>query len=154
MPAGSKMDPPLAKAEPISNGGSVSVITSLSTGKKLLYNSNWRRGMRICERNNSADTKVSEEGEGEGVPGIEAEVPLQPLEKTMVRQAVPLQPMEDDGGADIHLQPMEDPTLEQVEAPEEGCDPVGSPCWSRLLAGLLAPWIEEPTPEQVCWQEL
>ncbi|KAK4825369.1 hypothetical protein QYF61_027122 [Mycteria americana] len=42
--------------------------------------------------------------------------PLQPLVKTMVRQAVPLQPMGVNGGADIHLQPMEDPTLEQVDA--------------------------------------
>ncbi|GAB0190535.1 AN1-type zinc finger protein 5-like [Grus japonensis] len=70
------------------------------------------------------------------------------MEKTMVRQAVPLQHMEVDG-ADIHLQPMEDPTLEQVETPEGGCDPMGSPCWSRnvclckniafscLIAGIL-----------------
>ena len=36
MPAGSKMDPPLAKAEPISNSGSTSVITYLRKGKKLL----------------------------------------------------------------------------------------------------------------------
>ncbi|GAB0184875.1 AN1-type zinc finger protein 5-like [Grus japonensis] len=76
------------------------------------------------------------------------------MEKTVVRQAVPLQPMEDDGGADIHLQPVEDPTLEQVEAPKGGCDPVGSPCWSRLLAGPVASWREELTPEQVCWQDL
>ena len=41
---------------------------------------------------------------------------LQPMEKTMVRQAVPLQPMEIHGGADIHLQPVEDPTPEQVDA--------------------------------------
>ncbi|GAB0209450.1 mitochondrial enolase superfamily member 1 [Grus japonensis] len=34
--------------------------------------------------------------------------------KTMVRQAVPLQPMEVDGGADIHLQPVEDSTPEQL----------------------------------------
>ena len=74
------------------------------------------RGMRICERNNSADTKVSEEGGGGGAPGARAEIPLQPMGKTMVRQAVPLQPMEVHGGADIHLQPMEDPMLEQVDA--------------------------------------
>ncbi|GAB0186262.1 AN1-type zinc finger protein 5-like [Grus japonensis] len=37
------------------------------------------------------------------------------MEKTVVRQAVPLQPMEDDGGVDIHLQPMEYPMLEQPE---------------------------------------
>ncbi|GAB0183599.1 AN1-type zinc finger protein 5-like [Grus japonensis] len=81
-------------------------------------------------------------------------IPLRPLEKTMVRQAVPLQPMEDDGGADIHMQPMEDAMLEQVEAPRGDCDPVGSPHWGKLLAGPVAPWKEEPTLEQICWQDL
>ncbi|GAB0180785.1 acid sphingomyelinase-like phosphodiesterase 3b [Grus japonensis] len=74
-----------------------------------------QRGVRRCERNNSADKKVSEEEEAGGAPDTRAEIPLQPVEKTMVRQAVPLQPMEDDGGADIHLQPIEDPMLEQVQ---------------------------------------
>jgi len=67
-------------------------------------------------RNNSADTKIEEEREGEGNSDTRAEIPLQPVEKTMVRQAVPLQPMEVLGGADIHLQSMEDPMLEQVDA--------------------------------------
>ena len=69
--------------------------------------------MRIWEKNNHADTKVSEGGGGGGAG---AEIPLQPMGKTMVRQAVPLQPMEVHGGADIHLQPAEDPTPEQVDA--------------------------------------
>jgi len=68
------------------------------------------------KRNNSADTKVSEEGGGEATPGSGAEIPLQPVEQTVVRQAVPLQPMAVHGGADIHLQPVEDPTLEQLDA--------------------------------------
>ncbi|GAB0185696.1 AN1-type zinc finger protein 5-like [Grus japonensis] len=97
---------------------------------------------------------VREEGGEGGAPGAGAEIPLQPMEKTKVRQAVPLQPMQVHGGADIHLQPVEDPKPEQVEAPEGGCDPVGSPHWSRLLAGPVAPWREEPTPEQVWWQDL
>ncbi|GAB0187939.1 hypothetical protein GRJ2_001259200 [Grus japonensis] len=42
------------------------------------------------------------------------------MENIMVGQAVPLQPMEDDGRANIHLQPMEDPMLEQVVAPKGG----------------------------------
>ncbi|GAB0204038.1 zinc finger and BTB domain-containing protein 5 [Grus japonensis] len=99
------------------------------------------------------------------------------MEKTMVRQPVPLQPMEIDGGADIHLQPMEDPTPEQVEAPEgchdpvgsrllagpgthgerspcwsrfagRTCDPVGDPCWSSLVLKDCTPW-ERPTLEQL-----
>ena len=74
------------------------------------------RGVRICERSNFADTKVSEEGGGGGAPGAGAEIPLQPMMRTMVRQAVPLQPMEVHGEADIHLQPVEDPTPEQVDA--------------------------------------
>ncbi|KAM9591242.1 uncharacterized protein ACIBXB_006115 [Morphnus guianensis] len=90
------------------------------------------RGVRICERNNPADTKVSEEGGGGGAPGAEAEIPLQPVVKTMVRQVVPLQPMEVNGGADIHLQPLEDPTPEQVDVPDGGCDPIRRPRWSRF----------------------
>jgi len=64
MPACSKMDLLLAKAEPITNGSSASGITWLKRGKKLLCNSSnsQKREMRLCERNNSADTKVSEEG--------------------------------------------------------------------------------------------
>ncbi|GAB0201157.1 AN1-type zinc finger protein 5-like [Grus japonensis] len=69
--------------------------------------------------------------------------------KTMVRQAVALWPMEVVGGTNIHLTPVEDPTLEQVDAPKGGCDPMGSLRWSRLLAGPAAPWREEPTLEQV-----
>jgi len=38
---------------------------------------------------NSADTKVSEEGGGGGAPGTRAEILLQPEEQTTVRQAVP-----------------------------------------------------------------
>jgi len=34
VPAGSKMDPQLAKAKPISNGGSASGITQLIRGRK------------------------------------------------------------------------------------------------------------------------
>ena len=45
-----------------------------------------------------------------------AKIPLQPVVMTMVEQVVPLQPMEVHGGAEIHLQTVEDPTLEQVEA--------------------------------------
>jgi len=70
--------------------------------------------VRRCERNNSADTKVSEGGGG-GCPGAGAEIPLQPV-KTMVRQAVPMQPMEAHSGADLHLPPKEHPMLEQLDA--------------------------------------
>ncbi|GAB0181795.1 EH domain-containing protein 4 [Grus japonensis] len=48
---------------------------------------------------------------------------------------------------------MENPMPEQVETPEGGCDPMGSQHWSKLLTTPLAPWREEPTLEQVCWQD-
>ena len=44
----------------------------------------------------------------------------------MVRQLCPA-PREAHGGAETHLQPGEDPTPEQGDVPEGGCDPVGSP---------------------------
>ncbi|GAB0191542.1 polypeptide N-acetylgalactosaminyltransferase 3 [Grus japonensis] len=46
-----------------------------------------------CERNNPADTKVSEEG-GEEVFHALEQIFLQPVEKTVVKQVVPLQSME------------------------------------------------------------
>jgi len=61
------------------------------------------------------DTKVSGEGGVGGTPGARAEIPLQFMEKTVVRPAVTLQPMEIHGGADIHLRPVEDPTQQQVD---------------------------------------
>ncbi|GAB0175773.1 acid sphingomyelinase-like phosphodiesterase 3b [Grus japonensis] len=94
MPAGSKMDPLLAKAEPISNGDSASGIRVEKGKKSTAGEQQPERGVR-CERNNSADTKVSAEGGGGDAPGTRAEIPLQPVVKTMVRQAVPLQPMEE-----------------------------------------------------------
>ncbi|KAK4807043.1 hypothetical protein QYF61_018384 [Mycteria americana] len=85
VPAGSKMDPPLAKAEPTSDSGSASVIIYLRRGKNCCTTAA-ERGVRICERNNYADTKVSEEGGGGGAPGTGAEIPLQPMVKTMLEQ--------------------------------------------------------------------
>jgi len=62
--------------------------------------------------------------------------------------------MEIHSGLDIHLQPVEGTTCQNRWMLKGGCGPVGSPCWSRLLAGPVDPWREEPTPEQVCWQGL
>ncbi|GAB0175561.1 acid sphingomyelinase-like phosphodiesterase 3b [Grus japonensis] len=102
MPADSKMDPPLAKTKPISDGGSSLGITELrSGGKTLLWQQQPKRGVGRCERNNPADTQASAEGGAGGAPGTRAEIPSQPLEKTMVRQAVPLQPTEVHGGAEV-----------------------------------------------------
>ncbi|PKU48834.1 rna-directed dna polymerase from mobile element jockey-like [Limosa lapponica baueri] len=74
---------------------------------------------------------------------------------TMVRQAVPLKPIEVHGGPDMHLQSMEDstPEPEQVDALKGGCDPTGSPCWSGLLAGPVDPWREKSMLEQESTEE-
>ncbi|GAB0178615.1 epimerase family protein SDR39U1 [Grus japonensis] len=90
MPAGSKTGPPLAKAKPISASG----ITYLRRRKTLRESFCSRREEREDVRN-SADTKVSADGGGGGAPGTGAEIPLQPVVKTTVKQAVPLQPMEE-----------------------------------------------------------
>ena len=69
-------------------------------------------------RETTLQTPRSGKNVGEEVPQAPEQrgIPLQPVVKTMVRQAVPRQPTEVHGGADIHLQPVEDPTPEQVDA--------------------------------------
>jgi len=99
--------------------------------------------VRTCERNNSTDTKVSEEGGAGGAPGAGPEIPLWPVVKIMVRQVVSLQAMVVHGGAEIHLQPREDPMLEQVDVPDGGCDPAESLRWSRF-AGRTCDLLGDP----------
>lgn len=85
--------PPLANAETISNG----VYTwdnIFKNGKKQLSNTrcSQKRGVRTFWRSSSADAKVREEGGN--VLGTRADIPIWYL-KTIMKQAVPLQPMED-----------------------------------------------------------
>lgn len=74
VPAGSKEDPSLAKARPISDGGSASGRIDF-------------RGQKACSNSNCT----------------RAVIPLQPVGKTLVSQAVPLQPMEIHDGTENHL---------------------------------------------------
>lgn len=57
------------------------------------------RGVRQNEGETSL--QVSEEWEVGGVPSARAKIPLQPMERTTIRQ-----PMEVNSGVEIHLQPM------------------------------------------------
>jgi len=75
----------------------------------------------------------------------------------MARQVVTLQPMEVQGGADIHLQPMEGTLGQSRCMPEGSCEPHGEPALEQgpdrtcgpvereahsgagLLAGLVTP---------------
>ena len=82
-----------------------------------MLHSSCEREERENVRETTMQTPRSVKKEGEEVLQVpEQRFPLQPMVKTMVRQAVPLQPMEVNGGADIHLQPVEDPMPEQVDA--------------------------------------
>ncbi|OPJ68736.1 hypothetical protein AV530_012827 [Patagioenas fasciata monilis] len=108
-------------------------------------------GVRICERNSSAGTKASEEGGG-NAPDAGAEIPLQPVVQTMVRPVVPLQPMEVHSGAEIHLQPMEDPMPEQVGA-HRRLGPHGKPVLEQAPVRTCS-LMERGTHQQVCWQDL
>ena len=74
-------------------------------------------------RERTLQTPRSVKKEGEEVLQSPEQIPLQPVVKTMVKQVVPLQPVEVHGGAHIQLQPAEDPTPEQVDELEGGCDP-------------------------------
>lgn len=58
--------------------------------------------------------------------------------RTMVRQVVPLQPVEVNSGADSPLQPLEDPMLKQASG--RTCSLVGDPSWISLFLKDCIPW--------------
>ncbi|RMC06360.1 hypothetical protein DUI87_15792 [Hirundo rustica rustica] len=90
MPASSRMDPLLTKAEPIRNGGNTSVIAYLRREKKVFVQAEKSR-VRTCERNN-CDTKISREGGAGHAPVAEAKIPLQTLVQPIVKQLWPYSP--------------------------------------------------------------
>lgn len=85
-------------------------------------------------------SRVSDKEWGGGDLGSRVEIPLQPLLRLLC-------PCRDPPAS------LEEPPLEQVDTPQKGCDPVGSPCWSRLLAGLCRIVKRRAHEEQDCWQE-
>lgn len=56
-----------------------------------------------------------EEGGGRDASGSGAEIPLQPLVKTMGRESLPLKAMEVHNEANVNLQLMEEPILEKKD---------------------------------------
>ena len=158
------MDPLLAKAEPIRNGDSTSVITYLRRGKKhcVMAILQPERGVSRCERNNSAHTKVREEGGGGDAPGAGAEIPCSPWRRplwgrlslcspwrSMVEQIstcsswrTPCQSRwMPEGGCD----PVESPYQSRFAG--RTCDPVGDPHWSTLFRKDCTP-CKDPMLEQ------
>lgn len=45
---------------------------------------------------------------------------------------MPLQPLEVHGSAEMPLQPVDEPTREQVDVPGVDCDPMGAGSWHDL----------------------
>lgn len=99
-----------------------SVITYLRSGEKCC-----RAAMKEVRKNVRETTlqiQMSVKKKGENVLQDLEQIPLQPTEKMMVTQVVPLKPVEDHVGADIHTAACgEKPTLQK--APGRTFDPVG-----------------------------
>ena len=144
MPASSKMDPPLAKAKPISNSGSASGIVYVRGGAGL-HNSNccWRVEWeyvraaalqtsqcrrRWCSRHQNRDSPAAC-GEAHGEAGC-APAAHGGLWWSRYPPAAHGRPHTKAGGCLRRLWP------------------VGSLCWGRVLAGPVAPRREEPRLEQ------
>lgn len=114
--------------------------------------------MKISERSSSADTNVCAEEEGGGVPAAPAEILLQPVVKTMVKQLCPpwrtmwmqrctcipwrrTSPKQVDAwkeaGRDLQ-------THGQSRFPGGTCDPAGKPHWSSLCLKECILWKGDP----------
>lgn len=156
MSASSRTESSLAKAETITDGGSTFVITYLRVGCARVETCGAAAGERseaMWEKTLCEDTKAYE-GEWKGDLNSKAKISLKPIVTNMVNQDIPLEPIEVSSRIGIHLQPMKEPALEQMCAPDKGCDSIGSLWQRRLLAGPMGPWSEDTMLQQVCWEDL
>ena len=144
------------------------------------HSSSWERRGKICQRNNSADTKVSEEVEG-SAPASRAEILLQPAvrpwwcrlslyspQRSKVEQIFTLHFVEDPMPEQVDvpwrkLWPCRDTTLEQ--GPGRNCGPWrGAHAGAVFLAGSITPWGTHngavhscrtaPCGKDPCWKSL
>ncbi|KAF4792380.1 hypothetical protein TURU_121570 [Turdus rufiventris] len=115
MSAHSRMGSQLAKAEPISE--SSFDIMCLRRGKKQLHRSNCSQSTEESEYVREAALQTPRLEKGQEVLQAEKQIPLQPVVQPMVRKAVPLQPMQGHGGAEIRDSPTTcgDPAPKQVD---------------------------------------
>lgn len=82
--SGSRLDPLLATVESVIVSGGAFVMAHTLGKTSLCNHLHLERG--VCERKSPGDTKVSTEGGGGGAAGTGAEILLQPMVQTVVRQ--------------------------------------------------------------------
>lgn len=110
--------------------------------------------MRKCEKNSPAETQViEEEGEGDAA-GAGAKILLEPREKTMVKQVVCLQSMEDHVRGDTQAIAHEESVEKYVFWQEPWS--MGNPEWSSLFLKdctlWKAPFLEHFLQNCVPWE--
>lgn len=115
-----------------------SLLTIFKKGLKNTVAQLSEHGVRKCERNKYADTKVSEE-ERRGVADAGAEVPLEPTE-----QIVPLKLVEHD-----LEQPIVDLTVQNVDVPCMKLQHTESPPRNRPLDETVVHGVPTGDPHRV-----
>ncbi|KAJ7405676.1 hypothetical protein WISP_137780 [Willisornis vidua] len=133
MSAGSKTDPPVleSKAESISGGGECLWDHVFKEGEKNLHNCRWKREVPMWKSNNSADTKISGEGEGRDAPGAGAEIPCSPQCSPWCHTLCPCSPWRSMIEQRFTSSPQRTPCQSRW-MPEGGSDPMGSLHWRRI----------------------
>lgn len=106
---------------------------------KMLHRSRERERNKQMRENHPCRPQGQYKRRAGDAPGRRAEVPLQPVEMSLVEQAVPLQPMVLTWSRSPCCSPptMEEPPVEQVDVAWRRLQPMESPCRSRLLAGTV-----------------
>jgi len=179
MPAGSKMDLPLAKAKPIINAGSASAITLLEAEKVVVQQQLQQERVRVCETTLQTSRSVQKEGQ-EVLQAPEQRFPCSPWSRPWQGRLCPCSPrrsmVEQRPTCSLGRTPRRsrglcpkeavthgEPMWEQ--APGRTCGPMerGAHARAGLLAGLVTPW-KGPMLEQFvksctcgnnpCWSSL
>ncbi|KAF4796590.1 hypothetical protein TURU_083028 [Turdus rufiventris] len=106
--------------------------------------------MREYMRATTLQTPRSIEEEEGGAPSTRADIPLQSMVHTMVKQLCPCSPWRSMGQ---QSSAEAEQTLENCSNAQSSLCLCGNSHRNRLLAGLVDAWREESTIEQACWKD-
>ena len=145
------MDPMLAKAESVSDGGGIPVIIYLRREKNCCTTAARREEWKYVQETTLQIPRSAKKERKEVLQAAEQRFPCSLWRRPWWGSLSPCSPWRSIMEQISTPNAWRTPCRSRCMWPAGDCDPMETPWWSRILGGPVTPW---PMLEQVFWKEL